>query len=307
MRFAGLACAFLTDGSAPASVAFLMSAAVIIPARLGSTRFPNKLLASETGRPLVQHVVDRVRGCRRVGRVIVAAAEQEIVEALRPFGTECRLTRADHASGTDRVAEVARSLSEEIIVNVQGDEPEIEAELVDRLIECLEKNEDAKMATASAAFAKGVDASDPNLVKVVTDAAGRALYFSRAVIPYAREILHATGGAGSHGDLGMKNPHPGPLPDYVEREKEGNVGPRLHVGVYAYRRGFLLAYASWAVSPLERTEKLEQLRALERGEKILVIEARKAWHGIDTAEQYAQFVKRVGAAASGGGQSGLAE
>jgi 3-deoxy-manno-octulosonate cytidylyltransferase (CMP-KDO synthetase) len=242
-----------------------MSAAVVIPARMGSTRFAGKLLASETGRPLVQHVVDRVRACRRVGRIIVAAAEKEIVEALEPFGTECRLTRADHASGTDRVAEVARSLSEEIIVNVQGDEPEIEAELVDRLIECLEKNEDAKMATASAPFSVGVEASDPNLVKVVTDAAGRALYFSRALIPFWREV-----GAG-----------------YVE--------PRLHIGVYAYRRGFLLEYASWAVSPLERTEKLEQLRALERGEKILVIEAKKAWHGIDTPGQYAEFVKRVGA------------
>jgi 3-deoxy-manno-octulosonate cytidylyltransferase (CMP-KDO synthetase) len=264
-RLEGLACAFLTDGSAPASVAFLMSAAVIIPARMGSTRFPGKLLAAETGRPLVQHVVDRVRACRRVGRVIVAAAEQEIVLALEPFGTECRLTRPDHASGTDRVAEVARSLEEEIIVNVQGDEPEIEAELVDRLIECLEKNEDAKMATASAPFAKGIDASDPNLVKVVTDAAGRALYFSRALIPHARE-------GGTH-----------------------DVLPRLHIGIYAYRRQFILEYARWPVSPLEKTEKLEQLRALERGEKILVIEARKAWHGIDTPGQYAEFVKRVGA------------
>jgi 3-deoxy-manno-octulosonate cytidylyltransferase (CMP-KDO synthetase) len=103
-----------------------MSAVVIIPARLGSTRFPGKLLAAETGRPLVQHVVDRVRNCRRVGRVIVAAAEKEIVDALRPFGTECVLTNPDHPSGTDRVAEVAASLQEEIIVNVQGDEPEID-------------------------------------------------------------------------------------------------------------------------------------------------------------------------------------
>src|SRR5271170_2889918 len=99
-----------------------MSAVVIIPARLASTRFPRKLLAAETGRPLVQHVVDRVRSCKQVGRVIVAAGEQEICEALKPFGTECVLTRADHPSGTDRVAEVARSLKEEIIVNVQGDE-----------------------------------------------------------------------------------------------------------------------------------------------------------------------------------------
>jgi len=255
-----------------------MSAVVIIPARLGSTRFPGKLLAAETGRPLVQHVVDRVGKCRTVGRVIVAAAEQEIVDALRPFGTECRLTNPNHPSGTDRVAEVAASLQEEIIVNIQGDEPEIDPEIVDRLVECLGGERGASMATASAPFSAGADARDPNLVKVVTDAEGRALYFSRALIPFAR-----VAGAGNTG---------------LE-----NVGPRLHIGIYAYRRRFLLEYASWPVSRLERTEKLEQLRALEHGEKILVLDAARAWHGIDTAEQYAQFVQRVkagGPAGSGG-------
>jgi 3-deoxy-manno-octulosonate cytidylyltransferase (CMP-KDO synthetase) len=238
--------------------------------------------------------------------VIVAAAEKEIVDALRPFGTECVLTNPDHPSGTDRVAEVAASLQEEIIVNVQGDEPEIDPELVDRLIDCLGGDQGAPMATAAAAFSAGADPRDPNLVKVVTDAQGRALYFSRALIPFAREA--------SGDNLVGKNPHPNPLPEYMERGKiEGagntgleNVGPRLHIGIYAYRRRFLLEYASWPVSRLERTEKLEQLRALEHGEKILVLDAPRAWHGIDTAEQYAQFVQRFKASgpASGGGRVG---
>lgn len=239
-----------------------MTAAVVIPARLDSTRFPGKLLAHETGRPLVQHVVDRLRDCRHVARVIVAAADQQFVAALTPFGTETRLTDPKHPSGTDRVAEVAATLKEDVIVNVQGDEPEIEPDLVDRLIDCLSAAQGPPMATAAAPFPADADPRDPNLVKVVTDSTGRALYFSRSLIPMPRE--------------------PGPH----------NVAPRLHVGVYTYRRAFLLQYAAWPVSPLERTEKLEQLRVLERGHQILVLSAKAAWHGIDTPAQYAQFVQR---------------
>jgi len=238
-----------------------LSATVVIPARLASTRFPGKIIASATGRPLVQHVVDRVRLCRRARQIIVAADDQRIVRALEPFGTVCVLTRADHASGTDRVAEVASRLDDDIIVNVQGDEPEIDPATVDGLIELLEKSQ-ADMATAATPLPRDAQAADPNLVKVVVAMDGRAMYFSRAAIPHRRDA-------------------DGPAPAYL-----------LHLGVYAYRRKFLLEYAAWPPSPCEQVEKLEQLRALEHGRCIQVLTVSAATHGIDTPEQYARFVQR---------------
>jgi len=172
------------------------------------------------------------------------------------------MTSPAHQSGTDRIAEVARGLNDSIIVNVQGDEPEIEPSVIDRLIERLETSDD-DMATAATPFPAGTDPADPNLVKVVTGVSGRAIYFSRSPIPFRRD---ATGG---------------PQPPYY-----------LHLGIYAYRREFLLQFASWHPTPLEQTEKLEQLRALEHGRSIFVLTVTRATHGIDTAEQYAEFVKR---------------
>ncbi len=240
-----------------------MAATVVIPARFASTRFPAKILASETGRPLVQHAVDRVRKCRRVREVLVATDDQRIVDALRPFQTRCVLTSAAHPSGTDRIAEVARSLGDELIVNVQGDEPEIEPQIIDDLIDRLEKNLDEAMATAATPFPAEADPRDPNLVKVVLSREGRALYFSRAPIPFTRDVS-------------------GSPAAYL-----------LHLGIYAYRREFLLEFASWAPTPLETIEKLEQLRALEHGRLIYVLQVLRATHGIDTPEQYAAFVERV--------------
>lgn len=237
-----------------------MAATVVIPARFGSTRFPAKILAAETGKPLVQHVVDQVKKCSRVTRIIVATDDARISDALRPFGTTVQMTSPDHQSGTDRIAEVARGLSDEIIVNVQGDEPEIEPEIVDALITRLETSSD-DMATAATAFAPDADVNNPNLVKVVMTIDGRAIYFSRSAIPFRRD--------------GSVN-----LPSY------------LHLGIYAYRRDFLLAFSGWSQTPLEQAEKLEQLRALEHGKSIYVLKVRRATHGIDTPEQYAEFVKR---------------
>lgn len=237
-----------------------MAATVVIPARFGSTRFPAKILAADTGMPLVQHVVQQVRKCRRVSRIIVATDDQRIADALRPFGTTVQMTSPDHQSGTDRIAEVARGLSDEIIVNVQGDEPEIEPEIVDALIERLQSSTE-DMATAATAFAADADVNNPNLVKVVLDMEGRAIYFSRSPIPFRR-------------DSSIE------LPSY------------LHLGIYAYRREFLLAFSGWKQTPLEQIEKLEQLRALEHGKSIYVLKVRRATHGIDTPEQYEQFVKR---------------
>lgn len=240
-----------------------MAATVVIPARFGSTRFPAKILASSTGRPLVQHVVDQALKCKRVGRVLVATDDVRIEAALRPFGTVTVMTSAAHQSGTDRIAEVARSLKDDILVNVQGDEPEIEPETIDNLIGLLMENPSAGMATAATPFPVGSDVNDPNLVKIAIGRGDRAVYFSRAAIPFRREA---------------NNP--------------GNAAYYLHLGIYAYRRDFLLEFASWSPSPLEQTEKLEQLRVLEHGGEIRVLKVARATHGIDTREQYEEFVRR---------------
>lgn len=239
-----------------------MTATVVIPARYGSTRFPAKIVASATGRPLVQHVVDQVRKCRRVREVIVATDDARIVEALRPFGTRVVMTDRGHPSGTDRVAEVAQGLADEIIVNVQGDEPEIEPETIDGLIRQFGEGHGYEMWTVATPFAAASDPRDPNLVKVVFDRELRAMYFSRAPIPYQRD-------------------QDGPVPTYY-----------LHVGIYAYRRDTLIRLAGWTPTPCEQAEKLEQLRALEHGVPIGVLVRERATHGIDTEAQYAAFVKR---------------
>lgn len=239
-----------------------MAAIVVIPARFGSTRFPAKILASKTGRPLVQHVVDQARKCKKVRGIVVATDDQRIADALGPFGTSCVMTSPTHQSGTDRIAEVAQGLKDEIIVNVQGDEPEIEPKIIDALIEKLEIGHD-DMATAATPFPPGSDVNNPNLVKVVIGVTGRAIYFSRSPIPYWRDPNS---------------------PD--------NAALYLHLGIYAYRRQFLLEFAKLAPTPLEKTEKLEQLRALEHGKSIAILKVQRATHGIDTPEQYDEFVKR---------------
>jgi 3-deoxy-manno-octulosonate cytidylyltransferase (CMP-KDO synthetase) len=249
-----------------------LAATVVIPARLGSTRFPAKILASETGKPLVQHVVDQVRRCSRVREVLVATDDERVVKALAPFGTRCVMTSPHHQSGTDRIAEVARGLAERagqdpVLVNVQGDEPEIEPETVDALVGVMEAG-DADMATVATPFPPGADPADPNLVKVVCGVDGRALYFSRSPVPHYRD-----------GPRGV--PSTGAAAAYY-----------LHLGIYAYRRRFLLEFAAWAETPLEKAEKLEQLRALEHGRSIMVVTTTRAAHGIDTPAQYAEFVKR---------------
>ena len=239
-------------------------ATVVIPARFGSTRFPAKILASRTGKPLVQHVVEQARKCLLIREVIVATDDKRIVDALRPFGTHAVMTSPDHQSGTDRIAEVARDLSDEIVVNVQGDEPEIEPEIIDALVDRLAHSTD-DMATAATPLASGADPTNPNLVKVVLDRASRALYFSRWPIPYHRDSTPKAD-----------------LPYY------------LHLGIYAYRREFLLQFSSLPQTPLEQAEKLEQLRALEHGKSIYVRVVSRATHGIDTPEQYEEFVGRQG-------------
>ena len=245
-----------------------MPALVVIPARFASTRFPGKPLADKTGKPLIRHVVERVRLARQVGRIIVATDDQRILSAVRSFGCEAMMT-GEHPNGTSRIAEVVRSIEQhvredQIIVNVQGDEPDIEPRVIDELIDGLKIDSDAPMATLASDFASDEDPTNPNIVKLVTAKVNgrlRAMYFSRSLIPFDRDKRHL-------------------------------IKPLKHPGCYAYRRDFLLKYVTLPATPLEETEQLEQLRALEHGYAISVIKTEVRHHGIDTPEQYEAFVKR---------------
>jgi 3-deoxy-manno-octulosonate cytidylyltransferase (CMP-KDO synthetase) len=240
-------------------------ATVIIPARMGSTRFPGKVLASATGRPLIQHVYQRAQLARCARRVVIATDDSRVRDAVLSFGGECIMTSADHPNGTSRIAEAAQLLglpAEAVVVNAQGDEPELEPSLIDEGVQALLKSQ-APVATAAIPFADGEDAGNPNLVKVVVGGDGCALYFSRALIPFQRD--------------------PG-----SER-----VRPLKHVGLYIYRRGFLDEYLGLTETLLERTEQLEQLRILGHGRKIAVaVVNASSFGGIDTPEQYHAFVAR---------------
>ncbi|MCH7719427.1 MAG: 3-deoxy-manno-octulosonate cytidylyltransferase [Planctomycetes bacterium] len=266
----------------------------IIPARYASTRFPGKPLCAETGRPLIEHVYERVAVARSIGKVIVATDDERIAEAVRTFGGEVVMTRRDHPSGTDRVAEVAADLEADIIVNIQGDEPEIEPAFIDRLVDALRADADVAMATLACPFSAAAEAdpSDPSTVKVVVDRRGRALYFSRSVIPYAKSgILDQDGrttasrSAVSTGDRDVE-------PDSGSGSGDSQGAGLLHLGVYAYRRAFLLALSRLSPTPLERLEGLEQLRVLEYGYSIAVVVVSRATAGIDTPADYEAFVRR---------------
>ena len=208
----------------------------VIPARYAASRFPGKPLARIAGKPLVQRVWEGTCTAKRLGRVLIATDDERIAAACRGFGAEVALTDARHPTGTDRIAEAAAALEADVVVNVQGDEPLIEGHVIDAAIAALEEDPEAAMSTiAHPADPDGLD--DPNRVKLVLDRRGRALYFSRSRIPYPREPGART---------------------------------LQHVGLYAYRRAFLLAFVGLPQTELERSEQLEQLRALEHGFPIRV-------------------------------------
>ncbi|MFQ5429062.1 MAG: 3-deoxy-manno-octulosonate cytidylyltransferase [Phycisphaerae bacterium] len=242
-----------------------MKTVAIIPARYASSRFPGKPLAKATGKYLVQHVYEQASRASSIAEVVIATDDRRILEAASSFGGRAVLTRPDHPSGTDRVAEVAAGLDADVIVNVQGDEPEIDPAHIDALVALLAAELDISIGTLACPFAPDADPTDPNAVKVVLDARGRALYFSRSLVPYPRE-------------------------------QAGRVAQPerwlLHLGLYAYRRAFLLELAGLPPTPLEEQEKLEQLRVLEHGHRIAVAVVDRAAVGIDTPEDYAAFVRR---------------
>ena len=234
----------------------------IVPARYASTRFPGKLLAPIAGKPLIQHVVERCKKAKSLNEVIVATDDARIAVVAKKF---CRveMTRADHPSGTDRIAEVAARCPCDAVVNIQGDEPMIDPAVIDAVAGALAQNE---MSTAATRIKNPADYDNPNVNKVVVNAAGRALYFSRRTIPYLREAA------------------------------SGSVSEQLaafpflkHLGIYGYRRGTLLRLVKFPVSPLENAEKLEQLRALENGIPIAVVQVDYDSVGVDAPED----VKRV--------------
>ena len=256
-------------------------ALALIPARYDSTRFPGKPLAAETGKPLIQHVVERVRACETIGRIVVATDDQRIFDAVVGFGGEAVMT-GEHPNGTSRLAEAVDLLAQrdpgafsgvELIVNVQGDEPEVPAATVDTLVRGLAADPDADMATLASRFEPGEDPTNPNVVKLVIDRKDRALYFSRSPIPHDRDAL---------GSRVSSENAPGHQPPVMYK----------HPGLYAYRRDFLGKYPSLEPTPLEEAEKLEQLRVLEHGYRIAVIHAPAPHPGIDTPDQYADFVAR---------------
>ncbi len=240
----------------------------VIPARLASSRLPRKLLLRETGKPLLQHTWESACQAQSLVDVVIAADSEEIAAEARRFGAHVILTDPNCASGTDRVAEAARHLPDaEILVNVQGDEPEVSCEAIDLVIRLLEENPDAVMSTVATPLREKESLNNPACVKVVFDHAGRALYFSRSPIPHVRDW-----------DDRLFTADP---PHFYQ-----------HMGLYAYRREFLFQLAQTPRSALERLENLEQLRVLAMGQTILVGVVDAPTIGIDTPEDYRAFVSR---------------
>lgn len=241
---------------------------VLIPARLASTRLPDKPLADIAGKPMVVRVAERAARSG-ASRVVVAADSPEILSACAQHGVQALLTRADHTSGSDRLAEACTLLGldgDDVVVNVQGDEPLIDPGLIDAVADLLQKQPLAQMATAAHAIKSIEEFTNPNVVKVITDAQGLALTFSRAPIPWWRD-----GSTGGHAALPTQ---PAPL---------------RHIGLYAYRAAFLRAFPQWPQAPLEQCEALEQLRALWRGHRIAVhVTPEAPGPGVDTPEDLAR-------------------
>lgn len=247
-----------------------MKAVGVIPARWGSTRFPGKSLADIAGKPLVCRVVESARKAAKLADVIVATDDRRIAEAVSLSGVRAVMTKEDHQSGTDRIAEAVEGISADIVVNIQGDEPLIDPALIDRLVEKLEESPAWDMATAAAPVRDEDTLLKPQVVKVVCDAGGGALYFSRSVIPFVRD--------GSPGDN---------IQLY-----------RRHIGIYAYRKEFLARMVAHAPCELELAEKLEQLRAMYIGGRIAVVETEEAGGGVDTpadVEAVVEELRRRGA------------
>ena len=232
----------------------------VIPARFASSRFPGKVLAQVASKSVLQHVYERASLARYLTATIIATDDDRVYKAARGFGARVVMTRADHVSGTDRVAEAASAENAELVVNIQGDEPLIEPAAIDAAILPLAHDPGIVMGTLKKAIEDPREVTDPNVVKVVTDRNGDAIYFSRCPIPYERDQARP----GAH---------------------------FKHIGLYVYRRDFLLGYSALPVGPLERAERLEQLRVIENGYRIRVVETEFESLGVDTPEDLERVCK----------------
>ena len=237
----------------------------VIPARFASTRFPGKSLAIIDSRTMLEHVYERASMARYLGPIVVATDDERISETARRFGARVKMTRADHSSGTDRVAEVASAFDDvELVVNIQGDEPLIDPEAIDAAILPLLEEPAIPMGTLKKRIEDPREVDDPNVVKVVTDRFENAIYFSRSTIPWPRG--------------------------------QSSIFHYKHIGLYVYRRNFLLKYSDFPVGPLEQAERLEQLRAVENGFKIRVVETNYESFGVDTVEDLERVQTMIRAA-----------
>lgn len=255
----------------------------MIPARYASTRLPGKVLADIAGKPMVQHVYERASGAK-VQDVIVATDDARVQEAVRAFGGTVVMTSPEHRSGTDRLAEVAREMECDIVVNIQGDEPLIDPDAIDAALAPLLGDPGIAMGTLRTPISDRAEYEDPAAVQVVVDAEGFALYFSRAPIPYFR----------------IDEPETPPEGDVFAHPVSGLLAYR-HIGLYVYRTDTLLWLSQLPPTPLEQTENLEQLRALENGCRIKVADCDYSPVGVDTPQQL-ERVRRI--MATGGGQGG---
>ncbi|MBL9116760.1 MAG: 3-deoxy-manno-octulosonate cytidylyltransferase [Verrucomicrobiaceae bacterium] len=233
-----------------------------MPARWGSTRFPGKPLHHIAGKPLVQHVWERCQLCKSIDEVVIATDDERIVQAAADFGAKAVMTSPEHPSGTDRIAEAASKCGDfDVIINVQGDEPLISPALIDQLAAQLRAEPAIRMITAAAIIHEDAQVQDANIVKVVTDVSGDALYFSRSPLPFVRN-------------------------------RQPNTVHKRHLGIYGFRKDFLLEFVKWPPSMLELTESLEQLRAMENGVRLRVVMTDDLSPGVDTLEQ-AQALERA--------------
>ncbi|MCS7224189.1 MAG: 3-deoxy-manno-octulosonate cytidylyltransferase [Armatimonadetes bacterium] len=240
----------------------------VIPARFRSVRFEGKVLANLWGKPIVQHVYERARKAQSLTDVVVATDDERVFKTVESFGGKAKMTSPSHRSGTDRVAEVAKDLESDVIVNIQGDEPLISPQAIDAAVLPLLEDPDLEMATLATPIVDEEEYQNPNVVKVVVNQKGLALYFSRSPLPYYR-----VDGPGQRSPL----PETPPL------------RPLRHIGLYAYSRDFLLRLAQWSPTPLEKAENLEQLRALEKGVAIRVVVTPYRSIGVDTPDDLARL------------------
>jgi 3-deoxy-manno-octulosonate cytidylyltransferase (CMP-KDO synthetase) len=244
-----------------------INAVAIIPARYQSTRLPGKVLSIIAGKPMIVWVAERARAASTIARVLVATDNSRVHELVGQYGFECIMTRRDHRSGTDRVAEVASSLEPfDIIVNVQGDEPLISPDTIDAAVTALTTTPGAGIATTWERIDLPADVLSADVVKIVLSQSGRAVYFSRSPIPFPRDAV------GRHGSIEAA----------LQNESELANSFKKHTGLYVYRRELLLEFTAWPESPLEQVERLEQLRALEHGVRIVAVQATSASISVDT-------------------------